>query len=364
MKTFLEHYVVDSSISVAEAYWRLQHTKGLICIDESEKVTGFASAKEFDRIWDVDSDTLNKLSTADIYNTNFKYISQDSTNDIYAEARNIFADNPQINILPVLDGDCHLLDIMSRYSAFYIDFFNSNKLPRMNYASNIYYAASEAKRLNLCEISIIEFGVGTGNGLVACEFHANEIQRITGIEIKVYGFDSTGLLAPNDYTDIPYFFTTGNFAYDPDKIRRRLRFAQLITGDVSETLANFITDYNPPPIGCIFIDVDQYTPTKSILEWFALSDDKYFMPRVRMWFDDLKSRNHLTAPCHWFSEAAGQGLAIREFNKNYEGIMNITPESDTSQDFGIKMAHRLKHIDYCKYINGLKFGHMHTQYNF
>ena len=61
---------------------------------------------------------------------------------------------------------------------------------RPHYAYGIYSAADLAKRLGLSAISVIEFGVAGGRGLLAMENIAREISsNFTKIEILVLGFD-------------------------------------------------------------------------------------------------------------------------------------------------------------------------------
>src|SRR3954462_6374205 len=78
-------------------------------------------------------------------------------------------------------------------------------LERPHYGYCVYHAADLAKKLNYDSISVIEFGVAGGNGLVILEQYAQEVAAEIGIKIEVYGFDNVpGLPAPTDYRDLPY----------------------------------------------------------------------------------------------------------------------------------------------------------------
>src|SRR4051794_31905515 len=81
---------------------------------------------------------------------------------------------------------------------------------RPSYAYGIYSAANMAQCLELSHISVIEFGVAGGNGLLAMERIAQQVGKYFGIEISVYGFDSgQGMPEPIDYRDLPYVWGAG-----------------------------------------------------------------------------------------------------------------------------------------------------------
>jgi hypothetical protein len=90
--------------------------------------------------------------------------------------------------------------------------------------------------------------------------------------------------------------------------RRGWRRAELILGDLSETVPNFVSAGGFSPIGFIAFDVDLYSSTRSALHCFE-GDDALFLPRVVCYFDDLMS-----ADLRYSCEDVGEMLAIREFN--------------------------------------------------
>ena len=61
-----------------------------------------------------------------------------------------------------------------------------NALERMHYAYICYNAAKLAKKLNYDRISVIEYGVAGGRGLLILEEYAEEIKKLLNINIDVY----------------------------------------------------------------------------------------------------------------------------------------------------------------------------------
>src|ERR1035438_5588910 len=157
------------------------------------------------------------------------------------------------------------------------------------YAYGIYEAARLARRLQLNGITVIEFGVAGGNGLVAMENLAAEIRKALQVEINVVGFDSgEGLPTHGDYRDLPYVWKRGLYKMDVDTVRKRLPTARLVLGDVTRTVPEFLAAGFFPPIGFIAFDLDYYTSTRSALQIFDGDDAKY-LPRVLTYFDDIMS---------------------------------------------------------------------------
>jgi hypothetical protein len=183
---------------------------------------------------------------------------------------------------------------------------------RPEYAYCVYHSASLAKKLGYSEISVLEFGVAGGNGLVAIEQYAAEVSREVGIGIAVYGFDSgRGLPEPVDYRDLPYHWQPGFFDMDEDKLRRRLRTARLVIGDIRETAQQFFDAYNPAPVAAVLHDMDFYSSTVAALSMFDV-DEKYRIPRVYCYFDDIVGEE-----IELYNDFTGERLAIAEFNGSH-----------------------------------------------
>ena len=104
---------------------------------------------------------------------------------------------------------------------------------RPNYLWGTLCAASLARALGIPRISVIEFGVAGGNGLVALERAAEEAERLSGVGIDVYGFDTgRGLPKPKDYRDLPQLWGEGNYRMDVERLQKRLSRARLLLGPV------------------------------------------------------------------------------------------------------------------------------------
>lgn len=179
---------------------------------------------------------------------------------------------------------------------------------RPHYVWPVVQAAHLAKALDVPRISVIEFGVAGGNGLLALEQAAEIIETFFDVAIDVYGFDSgVGLPKPVDYRDLPNFWKESTFEMDEAKLRRRLHRGRLLIGPVGETVPAFIED-KPAPVGFISYDLDYYSSTMQALNLLA-ADHACLMPRVHCYFDDI-----MGSP---YSDFTGERLAIREFNDGH-----------------------------------------------
>ena len=176
------------------------------------------------------------------------------------------------------------------------------------YIWGVLQGAALGKILGIERISVIEFGVAGGRGLLAMERTAELVEAKTGIGIDVYGFDTEyGLPKPEDYRDLPNIFFGGQFPMDRSALEKRLRRAQLKLGLVEETVPNFI-ESNPAPIAFVSIDVDLYSSTMQALKVFE-ENERLLLPRVLCYFDDILGFT--------FSDFNGERLAISEFNARY-----------------------------------------------
>jgi hypothetical protein len=182
------------------------------------------------------------------------------------------------------------------------------RILRPNYAWGVLQGAHLGNALGFDRISVIEFGVAGGNGLVALDRIAERVGAILNVEIDVYGFDTgVGLPKPTDYRDLPSLWAEGAFAMDVERLERRLARAHLVLGPVEKTLAEFIAS-SPAPVGFISFDLDYYSST---MQAFKLLDahEKLLLPRIYCYFDDILG--------HIYSDFTGERLAIREFNAGH-----------------------------------------------
>lgn len=185
---------------------------------------------------------------------------------------------------------------------------------RPHYAYGVYHAAAMAKKLGLGGITVIEFGVAGGNGLIALESIARDMSEFFGIAIEVAGFDAgSGLPPATDYRDQPYIWGEGDYKMDDAALRARLRGGtKLVMGQVKETVPAFLTDLRWP-VGFIAFDLDYYSSTKDALRMMD-GPESGRLPRIYCYFDDIVWP---AEACH--NPYTGENLAIREFNAEHDG---------------------------------------------
>jgi hypothetical protein len=188
-----------------------------------------------------------------------------------------------------------------------------NIAERVHYLLGVFKAAKQAANEGIQEISVIEFGVASGAGLVALERSARDVEAETQIRIKVFGFDSGGGLPKScgDYRDHPDFWTPSDYPMDVDALKAKLADrTKLMLGDVATTVPDFIAN-DHPPVGFISYDLDYYSSTRHALQILS-SPDRKSLRRVFLYFDDVDSDiNH---------RFAGELLAIDEFNTIHEDV--------------------------------------------
>lgn len=219
---------------------------------------------------------------------------------------------------------------------------------RPNYAWGVLHAAYLAKSLGYKRISVIEFGVAGGNGLISLEETARRVEPLLGVGIDVFGFDTgAGLPQNTDYRDMPNIYTPGTYKMDVEGLRKRLTSAKLIIGNVRDTLQAFI-ESKPAPVGFIAVDVDLYSSTVDTLKILD-ADESLLLPRVHCYFDDI-----MGCSC---AEFLGERLAMKEFNETRPhakispifGLWNYVPRRYAGEIWVhmIYMAHILNHSRYC-----------------
>lgn len=176
------------------------------------------------------------------------------------------------------------------------------------HAYGMYLAALEARALGVPAIAAAEIGVAAGDGLVIMETIAAEVERETGVEIALYGFDTgTGMPPPQDHRDLPYAWQAGFYRMDEQALRDRLVRAELIIGDVARTAPEFAVA-DRPPLGYASIDVDYYSSTLAAFPMLE-ADENRLLPRPLLYFDDV-----IGDDLELHSTFAGQLAAIETFN--------------------------------------------------
>jgi hypothetical protein len=225
--------------------------------------------------------------------------------------------------------------------------------PRPHYAYGVQQAAVLAQRLGVPRISVLEFGVAGGQGLVELDRIARRSTAATGVRIDVYGFDrGLGLPKPTDYRDLPYIWREGDFTMDVDALRAYVPRATLVLGDIEDTVPVFLAQQEPAPIGFVSIDVDYYSSTAAALRLFS-AGHSHFLPRVFCYFDDTVGDEDQII----HNEFVGELCAIRELNAQ-EDRLKLAPVNGLRHkrvvgapwNDLIYVLHRFDHPDYARYV--------------
>jgi hypothetical protein len=178
-----------------------------------------------------------------------------------------------------------------------------------DYTWGVVQSVHLAKVLGIDRVSVIEFGVAGGRSLIVLERLADSVQSIFGVTIDVYGFDTgRGLPKPVDYRDTPNLWSEGFFKMDVEKLKSRLKRAQLVLGPISDTLPKFLGS-RPSPVAFVGFDVDLYSSTRDALALLN-ADPGLLLPRVHCYFDDILGYS--------FGDCVGERLAISDFNSEHE----------------------------------------------
>jgi hypothetical protein len=218
---------------------------------------------------------------------------------------------------------------------------------RPHYLLGVFFGARRAILEQVSEISVIEFGVAGGVGLLVLEREAARVEKELGVTIKVYGFDNGPEGLPTfigDHRDHPDKWRPGDFPMQEALLRARLSArTSLIIGNVARTVPEFYKDPRVPPIGFIAFDLDLYSSTTHALRILSVPERR-MLDHVPVYFDDTEH-----SISHRF---AGELLAIDEFNATnthvkidrWRGLKNGRPFPETSFLQRMYMAHDLEAI--------------------
>jgi hypothetical protein len=213
-------------------------------------------------------------------------------------------------------------------SSDYPRLIKHNAVDRPHYGYIVYHAAELARRLGVPRISVLEFGVAGGAGLLNLEHHAGRVSQLTGVGIDVYGFDTgMGLPPPEDFRDLPYIWQESNFKMDREALERRLDKAKLVLGLVRDTVRNFVATHDPAPIGAIGFDLDYYSSTKDALDVLLVPHERR-LPRIFAYLDDIYSsdQGHVTPK-------VGVPAAVAEFNAAHQDH-DLSPLTHIEYQYG------------------------------
>lgn len=217
----------------------------------------------------------------------------------------------------------------------------------------MWHAARLAKELGYTEISVAEFGVAGGNTLVIVERYAKEIEKSLGVKIQVYGFDTGGGLPQlEDAKDLPYWFQPAQYAMDVPKLRARLKTAELVLGNVRDTVKDFFTTGDRPPLAAIFNDLDYFSSSRDALRILD-APSKNFLPRLFMYLDDVVGCDK-----EMYGSFNGELAANEHFNNAHDNIkihlnQNLLPQSGLSWRTQIYYIHLFEHPRYSDYVGGM-----------
>lgn len=184
-------------------------------------------------------------------------------------------------------------------------------LPYAAYAVGLLVAAKYAAHAGNSGFAAVEFGVAGGNGLLALSRYAELTSRLTGLGIKVVGFDSgAGLPESEDLRDASWLWSLGDFPCDLELLRNRLSDGtDLIVGRIEDTFPRWLQDSGAPPVGFLSIDVDYYSGTKAICAALGAAHTSSILPMIECYFDDCLR--------YLVPRRVGEAAAIDEFNSAY-----------------------------------------------
>ena len=178
---------------------------------------------------------------------------------------------------------------------------------RQHHAYAVLDAADQARQLGHERVSIFEFGVAAGAGLLNLQSIARRVTAFTGVGFDIYGFDTgVGMPPPASFKDHPELYQTGDFPMDFSRLAPRLEEStKLMLGPIGHSINSCLeADFSRAPIGFISIDVDYYTSTVDALRLLKHSASN-FLPRVVIYLDDVELPTH--------NSYCGEQAAVREF---------------------------------------------------
>lgn len=182
---------------------------------------------------------------------------------------------------------------------------------RQEYALTLAHSVRLAQCSGIDRITAIELGVAGGRSLLDLCDIADRYTRIFGVKIDIVGFDiAYGMPSAADYRDHPEVWHTGQFDVhsETEELKKKLNGrAELIIGNVSETIPEFIAGFGNRVLGFVAVDLDQYSGTRDSLPLFKMPAENY-LPAVPMYVDDMNTGITYNPWC-------GEALAIREFNE-------------------------------------------------
>lgn len=186
-------------------------------------------------------------------------------------------------------------------------------LDRPSYGYGILRAAQVGKFFGYEQVTICEFGVAHGNGLLSMIELAEKITTATGMKFRIVGFDTgVGLPKFSGYKEHSEVWSKGDFALvDTELLKQKIKGrAELVLGDIKDTVCGFLkTVSHSSPIGFISVDVDLYSAACASLLSLTGPAESY-LPAVGAYFDDVGF--------YFCNRWCGELAAIEEFNATNE----------------------------------------------
>lgn len=183
---------------------------------------------------------------------------------------------------------------------------------RHHHAYGILSVADEARELGIARLTLIEFGVSTGAGILNMADVAGRVTRVTGVQFDIFGFDTgQGMPLPRSVRDHPELYQAGDFAMNVEKLTPMLPDnVTLIIGELADTVPEFVKTLKAAaPVGFVSLDVDYYFSSKDALRVFSGPAECY-LPRTCLYADDVEHVSH--------NSYCGEQLAIAEFTSEHE----------------------------------------------
>lgn len=205
------------------------------------------------------------------------------------------------------------MNVLSAWVALFGDFrtkVDFDLVVRPHHAYCLLTAANQAKKYGYTTVTVMEFGVANGAGLLNMCAIAEQVTQATGVAFEIVGFDTgTGMPEPIDYRDHPEAYQPGWFPMqEPEKLREALPpNGRLILGDVAETVPEFLNGLMPDaPVAFMSLDVDYYSSSVEALKVLSGKPELY-LPVVGVYLDDIRYIEH--------NKWCGELLAVEEFNE-------------------------------------------------
>lgn len=175
-------------------------------------------------------------------------------------------------------------------------------IARANYLYGMLRAADVPKYCGKQSVTVVEFGVASGAGMLNMIGLAPMIEKETGIHLRIVGFDTgQGLPSVQGYKDHPELWRAGDFATeDRETLMRAVGGrAEIIWGDIADTIGPFTDSINSAaPLGFLSVDLDIYSTTTVALRCLTGQPEKY-NPGISMYFDDVSFFSQMTGLANW-----------------------------------------------------------------